>query len=164
MGLWDIAFMGRKANQRRRGAALVELAFALPVLLGLLVGVWEIGRIIEVQQALGNSAEEGARQAARGLDSNAQVQQVVINYLGSAGLPTTNVSVSVSDRTSPGTDVRNASRLDELQVSVTIPYGDVRWLPLDWFFGAASLLRAQSIWYSARVDAYPADISVPPGY
>src|SRR5688500_17367158 len=88
----------------RRGAALVELALLLPLVLTLLLGVREVGRMIEVQQAVSNAAREGGRQAATGTRTTAQVQQAVINCLANSGLPTAGVKVTVVNVSSPGTD------------------------------------------------------------
>jgi Flp pilus assembly protein TadG len=64
-----------KRRQRRRarrdrghlrlgdaGQALVEVAIALPILLGLLVGIFEFARAYNVQQVITNAAREGARE------------------------------------------------------------------------------------------------------
>ena len=93
----------------------------------LLLGTWEVSRLVEVSQILDNAAREGARQATTGLMSGTQVQQIVLNYLLNAGIPTTHATVTVSDLTSPGTDPTNANQMDQLQVSVSIPFSDVRW-------------------------------------
>ena len=44
------------------GQALVEVAIALPILLGLLVGIFEFARAYNVQQVITNAAREGARE------------------------------------------------------------------------------------------------------
>ena len=44
------------------GQALVEVAIALPILLALLVGIFEFARAYNVQQVITNAAREGARQ------------------------------------------------------------------------------------------------------
>ena len=49
----------------RRGAAAVEFAFLAPVVFALLLGLWQVGRIIEVKQLMDNAAREGARLAAQ---------------------------------------------------------------------------------------------------
>src|SRR5262249_35393996 len=107
------------AARRRRAAAAVELAILLPtVLVPLLLGIWEMGRIVEAQQILDNAAREGARQATTGKKTNSQVTQVVLQYLTNAGLATTdatntvNVTVTVNDLTNPGTDAAAANQLD----------------------------------------------------
>ncbi|HEV3137455.1 MAG TPA: TadE/TadG family type IV pilus assembly protein, partial [Pirellulales bacterium] len=75
----------------------VEAAFVLPVLLVLMLGVWEVGRLIQVNQIIVNSAREGARLAAGGYVNGtpvtvAMVQQAVKDYMTSAGLPAAAVS------------------------------------------------------------------------
>ena len=61
----------RHRPPRSRGAAAaVEFALVLPVLVTLMVGLWEVGRIIQVQQVLSNAAREGARVAAQGQTIN----------------------------------------------------------------------------------------------
>jgi Flp pilus assembly protein TadG len=60
------------ASQARRGAAAVEFAFVtMFVLFPIIMGVWEVGRLILVQQIVANSAREGARLAAQGRTINA---------------------------------------------------------------------------------------------
>lgn len=56
-------------HSHRSAIATVELALCLPVILVLLAGLWEVGRLIEVQHVLWNSSREAARQAATGEDS-----------------------------------------------------------------------------------------------
>src|SRR5437870_8740236 len=101
----------------RRATAVIEFALLLPFILILLVGIWEVGRLIEVNQLLYNAAREGCRQASTGTINNTAVEQVVVNYLKNAGMPTQNLVVTVQDLTSPGTDVSAATWMDQLQVT-----------------------------------------------
>jgi Flp pilus assembly protein TadG len=110
----------------------VEAAAVLPVLLVFLLGIWQVGRIIQVNQILYNAVREGARLAAGGYSAGNQVtasmvQTAVLNYMTAAGLPTTAVSnaqVTLTCLASPSwTDPYNANPLDKFQVSVTIPSG-----------------------------------------
>ena len=48
-------------TRSRSGVAAVETAVVLPILVVLLLGLWDIGRMIEAQQVLSNAAREGAR-------------------------------------------------------------------------------------------------------
>ncbi|MGE5390083.1 MAG: TadE/TadG family type IV pilus assembly protein [Deltaproteobacteria bacterium] len=47
--------------RRERGQALVEMALVIPVLLLLLVGICEFGRILGAYMVINNLAREGAR-------------------------------------------------------------------------------------------------------
>jgi Flp pilus assembly protein TadG len=157
--------MCRSLRQRdRRGIAVVESALLLPVMVTLLLGMWEIGRMVEVYQILNNAVREGGRQAAAGQLTNSQVQQVVTNYLKSAGLTTTNVAVTVSDLTTPGTDATNATTLDQLQITASIPFSDVRWSSATLVTNSSTKLSVTSVWFSNNNQAYPTSISVPAGY
>ena len=88
------------AWHRERGSQLVELAFAVPVLLLLAVGIWDIGAGFGLKQKLTNAAREGARiiVSSPGVNCNlALVSQcpsapvtaavnAVVQYLDEAGL------------------------------------------------------------------------------
>ena len=97
--------LAKRAQARNpRGIATVELAVILPFLLILLLGVWEIGRLIQVQQVMSNSAREAARLAGQSviIDLNdnpkeitqADLENTVRNYLREAGVDTTNLVVT----------------------------------------------------------------------
>jgi Flp pilus assembly protein TadG len=171
-----IRIPGRKV---RRGAAAVEMALVLPLMLWLLVGVWEVGRMVEVQQLLSNAAREGARQAATGQFTNAQVEQVVVNYLKVAGIPTTNLNTTgntgiqtitgtpqvqmVTDVTNPSYDVSQAAYLDQIKVTVQIPFQDVKWSLLNLITNSSTTMNATVIWYTMVDKPYPTPPEPPPG-
>jgi hypothetical protein len=69
---------------RRQGVAAVEFAVCLPVLFVILGGLWEVGRITEVQQVMWNSAREAARDASLGQDNLQTVATNLLTYLQSA--------------------------------------------------------------------------------
>ena len=140
-------------NQRRRGAAVVELAVVLPLLTILLLGVWEIGRMLEIQQVLDNGAREGGRQAVARNLTNAQIAQVVLDYLRDAGLPTAQAQVTVQDLDQPGTDAAAAARGDQMHVQVVLPLASVRLTNLYLVTGPTTQLTATAVWSSAK-DPY----------
>ncbi len=114
----------------RRGTAAVEMAVVAPLIVTLLLGTWEMGRFVEVQQIISDAAREGGRQAASGQMTNSQVISAVTSYVSFAGLPTADLVVTVSDLTTPATDVSPATSLDQIQVTVSLPFKDVRWTAL----------------------------------
>jgi len=67
-----------RTNKRRRGVATVEFAVCLPVIAFLLLGLWEVGRMTEVQQVMWNSTREASRDASMG---QANLQAVTSNLL-----------------------------------------------------------------------------------
>ena len=149
---------------RRRGTALVELAIVLPLLILFLLGTIEVGRVLDVQQILAQAASTGGHQASLGTQTNAQVQQAVLNYLKSAGIPTTNAIISVANLTRPGVDASQAVQLDNFEVTVALPAGDISWTGTSLLVGRSDPIVARSQWVSARGRVYPSDITVPPGY
>lgn len=154
-----------RTRRTRKGVAAIEMALVMSFILPpLLLGTWEVGRMINIKETLGNAAREGARQAAAGQVTSAQAQQVVLNYLTNAGIPTTHATVTVSDLTNPSTDVSNATELDQIQVNVTIPYSDVAWVGLHLFTTTSTQLGAQAIFYSTKDQNYPTSVTMPPGY
>jgi Flp pilus assembly protein TadG len=147
----------------RRATACVEFALILPVLMIFVLGLLEMGRFIEVRQILTSAAEEGARQASTGQVTNAQVVNIVTGCVAAAGLPTQNLTVTVSDLTNPGTDVSQATCLDNLQVTVTIPFVNVRWCSSLLVTNATTQVDATVYWVSSLPQAYPGNITAPTG-
>ena len=56
----------RPRRDSRAGVAAVEFAFIVPVMLALLIGVWEVGRLIQIQQIMNAAVRDAARLAAQG--------------------------------------------------------------------------------------------------
>lgn len=109
---------------RRRGAAVVELAVALPFLVVLVMGIAEVGRAIMVTQTLTNAAREGARRATITGGTDASCTTSVTNYLSNSGL--THVT-GATTTVSPSSN--NAASGSEISVTVAVPYKKVSWLP-----------------------------------
>lgn len=141
----------RQHQTKRRGIAAVEFAVMMPVMALLIVGLWEVGRMVEVQQFLVNGCREGARQASTGVKTKAQVQQVVVDYLKQKGLTSvTTADVTVKSVTNTGiTEPTEADQLDQFQVSVSIPFESVRWVALNRVTGLKNL-SASADWRSMR--------------
>lgn len=147
----------------RRGNAAVEAAFCMPLLVTLMLGMWQVGRMVQVTQILTNGAREGARYAALGnLNIGgintpitvAMVQSTVTNYLTAAGLPAAAVSgaqIQVTNLSSDTwTDPSGAEPGDKFQVTVTIPSGaafnSLQWCALN--FTGTNQLSASATWVS----------------
>jgi Flp pilus assembly protein TadG len=80
--------MTRTHTRRRgeRGAALLEAAITIPLILLVSVGIFEFGRAYQTQQVLTNAAREGARLAVLEGPTDADVRTRVNNYLTGGGL------------------------------------------------------------------------------
>lgn len=134
----------RRLRGDRRGIAAVEAALCMPLLLLFMLGMWEVGRMVQVEQILVNAAREGARIAAEGqLTVNGSnvpvtvtvVQQNVRDYLTAAGLPAAAISgaqIQVINKSGNSwSDPCNAQPLDKFQLAIAIPpgtaYSSLRW-------------------------------------
>ncbi len=100
----------------RFGVAAVELAVVLPVLLILIFGTIEICQRIFVRQSLVIAAYEGARLGARRNSTNAQVIARCNTILAQRRVAGAAVTVTP-------TNILEASTADEIQVSITAPWG-----------------------------------------
>jgi len=135
----------------RKAAAAVELAAVAPLLLLLLLGIWEYGRLIQVQSMLSNAAREGGRQAATGKFTSAEIEQTILDYITQCGYKTTdaqnkvNVTVTALDLTTGG-DVKNCKRMDDIRIDIQYPFKNARWIALNYFANKSALLRANSRW------------------
>lgn len=139
----------------RRGVAAIELGFVTMLfVIPTVIGIWEVGRLIHVQQVVANSAREGARLAAQGFTitttgtavqihkttGTPNVKDVVCDYLKAAGL----TNLQPADVTvefdfipgSPGDPTYNDSLTEPYEgikgqpftVTVIIPWNKVRWI------------------------------------
>lgn len=116
------AIAARRRLKDTNGQTLVEFSLSVLMLVMLLLGVFEICRMVLVYTTVCNAARIGVRYAmVHGSDNSvttSTIQSVVNNYLGPATVNTTNATVTVNypdtgGCTSPGCRVT---------VTVTYPY------------------------------------------
>lgn len=85
--------------RRERGAALLETAIVLPMVLLVSVGIFEFGRAFQTWQIITNAAREGARVAVLPNPVAGSVEARVTAYLRSGQLPDAASAVVSVDRT-----------------------------------------------------------------
>ena len=90
--------MRTNLRKNERGAALIETAVTIPIILLVAVGIFEFGRAYQTWQVLTNAAREGARQAVLVDKSDADVQSTVQNYMKAGGLSKYATASVVIDR------------------------------------------------------------------
>ena len=84
-------------------------------------------------------------------------------YLGDTnGTMTANATATCADLTFPGTDASAAASLDQLQVTITVPFKDVRWIKLPLITNDATVLSGQVTWVTMTDAAYPTTLPQPP--
>ena len=70
-----------------KGAALIEVALTLPLLLLVSVGIFEFGRAYQTWQVLTNAAREGARVAVLPDSTDDAIEERARSYMESGQLP-----------------------------------------------------------------------------
>lgn len=123
-----------QGKRRRRGAAIVEMAVCLPVLVTIVLGIIEFGRGMMVGELVNNAAREGARLAIVTGSTNTEVTDVVKNFLDAAGVNSQYVSVTITvtaaaGNPNPGNQVGSAKTRDLCSVQVQVPFNRVSFIP-----------------------------------
>ncbi len=105
----------RKGRSRlgEAGQALVEVAIALPILLALLVGIFEFARAYNVQQVITNAAREGAREGVLPSTTEAVAVARTNARLADANIVSAAVTFSCTGGCATG---------DAVAVQISVPY------------------------------------------
>jgi Flp pilus assembly protein TadG len=101
-----------KRMQGEKGAALIEAAVTIPLILLISVGIFEFGRAYQTQQVLTNAAREGARVAVIEGTTDADVRTRVRDYVTRGGLTTLTDGQIVVQRAVPLTGSSTASSVE----------------------------------------------------
>lgn len=102
--------MRTRLRHNERGAALLETAITIPIILMIAVGIFEFGRAYQTWQVLTNAAREGARQSILVDKTDDEVRAAVRNYMQAGGLPGfSSASVNIERAVPMGTNT--ASRI-----------------------------------------------------
>ncbi len=134
----------RRSNRRlgkRGGAAAVEMAIVLGLLILLVFGIIEMGRAIMVNQVITNAAREGSRRAVIPGATDAQVNGRVSKYLADAGITGSTTTIKVNGSQA---SLSTAPTHAEVEVAVSVPYSEVS-------FGVLQLLSPDRV-FIARVN------------
>ena len=86
-----------KRLKTERGAALLEAAITVPIILLISVGIFEFGRAYQTWQVLTNASREGARLAVIEGSTDTDVRSRVNQYLTGGGLasqPDSNIQIT----------------------------------------------------------------------
>lgn len=113
--------------RREDGAALVETAFVLSIMLLVSVGIFEFGRAYQTWQVITNATREGARVAVLPEYTDDSVKARVRTYLKDGGLPaaivddTAKTNVDITATTIP-VDVGGTVTASAARVVVEYPF------------------------------------------
>ena len=109
----------RRQFKRRRGAAAVEFAVCLPILLAFFTFFLEFARVEQIRHTVATAAYEGARQGIVEGGSAADAQLTADTILSAVQIADANVVIT------PGTIT---SETQTVQVSITVPMGSNAWV------------------------------------
>jgi Flp pilus assembly protein TadG len=150
-----MATLRRVAPEAERGQAIIELALTLPLLLLIIVGVFDFGLLFQRYEVVTNAAREGARLAVLSDQyTTAEARQRAIDYLRAGGVPTDNirsapctgspvagsVCVSVTPASTPISNTSPVVNVDEMVVTVEYDHQHLVG-PIMRLFGGAGLVR-----------------------
>jgi len=135
----------RSVGRDTRGQAVVEFALVLPLILILMISVWEFARAWNIQQVLTDAAREGARVAVVGNGAGkdaptiqGEAQAAVDDALSVAAIDPNDADI---DLTGMG-----SGRGNPATVAIALPYRFAFLGPLmGWTIGKSSLTLRTSI-------------------
>lgn len=134
----------RRATARRTGAAILEMALTLGILLGLTFGTVEFGHFFFLKNTVQGAAREGARASIPPGAANSDVTTAVNAVLNAAGLPTSSFTTTVK----VNGVVANASTAaagQQVEVTVSASWGTVGLRPLGLIGSGKNVLGAASM-------------------
>ena len=132
-----------------RGAALLEAAITLPMLLLVAVGIFEFGRAYQTWQILTNAAREGARIAVLPDSTSGDITSRVQQYMRDGQLGAVN-SASIGVNRSAVLDV-NGRSVSASDVSIDYPFSFIVLQPVARLvapttsLGGAIVMRAEAV-------------------
>ena len=137
----------KRRRRGERGAALIEMAMTLPLLLLICAGIFEFGRAYQTWEVLTNAAREGARVAVLPTGGAGAVDARVREYLSMGGLASdSSVQVDVNPTS---VTMGAAGSTSASQVVVSYPFSFFVLKPIADLVGGNSL--SSSMLLSASV-------------
>jgi Flp pilus assembly protein TadG len=136
-------------NKSERGAALIEAAVTIPMLLLVAVGIFEFGRAYQTWQILTNAAREGARIAVLEGPTSANVETRVRDYM-QAGQLSEYSAATVGVNRSASITV-NGAPVSASEVSIDYPFSFIVLQPVARLvapttsLGGAVVMHAQAL-------------------
>ncbi len=131
------AFTSKKTNGRpktkRWGATAVEMAFALPILLLIVFGVFEFTRIYMVQQIMQNVSRVGCRNAVIEGSTNTIIEGEATESLERFGIRGAEVTLFINGQKN---EISNAGSGDQITLQIVTTSSAVSIVPHSFFKGS----------------------------
>lgn len=122
----------QRPSHRRQGAALVEFALVLPVIIMLFMGSLEIGRAVMVRHVLEETARAGCRVAVFENGTKQDVLDIVTAAMSAAKIDNYTVTMNPDPP-------QNLEAFEPVTVTVSVPYAYVSWLPSSNYMSGKTL-------------------------
>ena len=139
---------------RRYGTATVEFALVLPILMSLVLGIIEVGRIVMISQMVAEASREACRLAVLSGVTSAAVTSEAQLYLTAAGIPTSAVTTTITGQTVSGGSVDQTINLATIpegyavKVKVQVDYAKAAWITPQTFsvptISASTVMRKEA--------------------
>ena len=107
-------------HTRERGSAMVEAAITIPLLLVLMVGIFEVGRAYQTWQVLTNAAREGARVSITPSSTPGNTTALIRQYMADGQL--TNYSTAAVNVNKTSSIDVNGTPVSASLVTVDYPF------------------------------------------
>ena len=120
--------MKTDTRTRERGSALVEAAISIPLLLVLMVGIFEVGRAYQTWQVLTNAAREGARMSITPSSTPSNTTALIRQYMADGQL--SNSSTAVINVNKSGSIDVNGTPVSASLVTVDYPFSFIMLQPV----------------------------------
>jgi Flp pilus assembly protein TadG len=152
---------GPPANARRRprrGIAAAEFAVLLPFLVAVVLGMFEVGRLVIVKDTLTNAARKGCRTGVTPGKGYQDILNDVNNILTDNNIPAADATITIQvasytgNSTTPSwgayTTITSGSSytpnaLDKVSVQVSVPVTDVLWFSP--FFTSSTAVESETM-------------------
>lgn len=129
----------RKLLRNKKGQAMVEIAIIIPILLIILMAIFEFGRIFNAYLIITHASREGARSAALGSD-DIQITQTVNNSI--TYLDTSKLTISISPSQSSRNRGTNVTVNLQYDLDIIVPIID-RIIPNPFYIKSQTVMRVE---------------------
>jgi TadE-like protein len=111
----------------RRGVAMVEMAIVLPLLLLLLLGILEMGRVVMINQIATNASREAVRRAIIPGATDSAVLGTCNTYLDRGGISSTGRTVEILNGGGSSSSMASIGSKQPVSIRVSIPFSENTW-------------------------------------
>jgi Flp pilus assembly protein TadG len=129
-------------RKKRAGGAAVELAILAPILAGVVIGMFQMSRIVMIKEVLCDAARKGCRTGIYPNRANADITADVNNILTDNNLTSSNATITILVNGN-AVDASTAKQNDQISVKVSFPLTKVGWLPL--FFDSGITVSSETV-------------------